>query len=52
LVPYIVDAGFADVLAKNDAQLEHVVAFLSKNADGPLKHKVQELQDKLIELRA
>lgn len=30
--------------------LEHVVAFLSKHADGPLKHVVQELQDKLIEL--
>jgi hypothetical protein len=33
-------------------QLELVVAFLSKHADGPLKHQVQQLQDKLIELRA
>ncbi|KAI0269044.1 linoleate diol synthase [Russula aff. rugulosa BPL654] len=30
--------------------LEHVVAFLSKHADGPLKHQVEELQNKLIEL--
>lgn len=34
------------------AQLEHVVAFLSKHADGILKNQVQELQNQLIELRA
>jgi hypothetical protein len=51
LVPYIVCAGFADVSA-NMTQLEHVVAFLSKHADGPLKNIVQDLQNKLIELRA
>ncbi|KAF8473705.1 linoleate diol synthase [Russula ochroleuca] len=30
--------------------LEHVVAFLSKHADGILKNQVQELQNQLIEL--
>ena len=35
-----------------DTQLEHVVAFLSRHADGPLKNIVEDLQNKLIELRA
>jgi hypothetical protein len=51
LVLYIVYARFAD-LSANMTQLEHVVAFLSKHADGPLKNVIKELQDKLIELRA
>lgn len=45
--PYTV-YGSADVWA----QLEHVVAFLAKHADGVLKNQVQELQNQLIELRA
>jgi hypothetical protein len=44
-------AGSADVWAYV-AQLEHVITFLSKHADGILKNQVQKFQDKLIELRA
>ena len=33
-------------------QLEHVVAFLSKHADGILKDKVDELQNELVKLRS
>jgi hypothetical protein len=41
--------GFPDM---HMAQLEHVVAFLSQHADGPLKGKVAEVQDKLVQLRS
>lgn len=33
-------------------QLEHLVSFMSKHADGILKDQIDELQNKLIELRS
>ena len=33
-------------------QLEHLVSFLSKHADGILKDQVDKLQNKLVELRS
>jgi len=34
------------------AQLEHIIAFISRHADGILKDRVHELQNKLIKLRS